>query len=509
MMADFIGVDVPEDELVRMSAFLSQQRYQSVHAFQEGVGLRTRAEQEQALGVTEENTAQPAFSAELPMAFDGSMDLELRVPGRHLWGQDNGFLRLDIYPRVRPIVHERHFGFWDIPLTAICQEKTKARLDLKQGTLSLQGAEGENAWRPVPGLRIPFHELGNVVMHLSRWESVQGSPRMAQVQSYPVLLDSGDPGGIGPDSPMKQIHIPVTDACNLNCPMCPRSSERYSVAGHMAAGVFEALLEEVPKVSCVMVMALGEPLMYPAVVEVVRRCRERLPKAGEVGMTTNATLLDESMALQLIDAGLGFLYASVDGATQATYERYRTGATFEATCSNLKRFTKLVREQGSSCRTMLNFVMMEGNVHEIPAFVKLAAELAAGNVTFSYEHGRHSDELNTFGDARLQNLLTEACRLGAALGINVGIPPVRRALIGRCFCTERVLTSPDGGVYPCPMLQPGYHAEGMVMRFGNVLERPLRDIWDSEPYRAFRRGVLSGRFPEACANCGFKAYLTA
>jgi MoaA/NifB/PqqE/SkfB family radical SAM enzyme len=58
------------------------------------------------------------------------------------------------------------------------------------------------------------------------------------------------------------------------------------------------------------------------------------------------------------------------------------------------------------------------------------------------------------------------------------------------------------------MLQPGYNPDGMVLRFGNVLEKPLRDIWESESYRAFRKGVLSGNFPKECTNCGFKSYLT-
>jgi radical SAM protein with 4Fe4S-binding SPASM domain len=157
---------------------------------------------------------------------------------------------------------------------------------------------------------------------------------------------------------------------------------------------------------------------------------------------------------------------------------------------------------------MMNFVMMDGNVDEVPAFVGLAAALGVQNVTFSYEHGHHSDELNTFGETRLGALLTEAAQVGADIGVNVGVPPVRRSPVERCFCTERVLTSPDGGVYPCPMLQPGYNPDGMVLRFGNVLEKPLRGIWESESYRAFRRGVLAGEFPKACTNCGFKSYLT-
>jgi radical SAM protein with 4Fe4S-binding SPASM domain len=458
--------------------------------------------------MNEATTIQP-FLLEMPWAFDGTMDLVILVQDKSLWGREDGFLRIDMYPRARPIVHERHFGFWDIPLKNIRQQRTQARLDLHRGTLELREAsKSATHGVTVPGLRVPFEEPGNVIVHLSHWNTGEKGPSMKRVESYPVLL-TGGPDMEYPDSPLKQIHIPVTDICNLACSMCPRNNERYPAgASHMAEGVFEALLNEIPNVSCVMIMALGEPLMYPHTVEVVRRCRERLPVTGEVGITTNATLLNETTARGLIEAGLGFIYASVDGATKATYERYRIGANFGNTCNNIRRFTELAREYGSSCRAMMNFVMMDGNVDEVPAFVQLAAALGVGNVTFSYEHGHHSDELNTFGEKQLAALFAEALRLGTAQGVNVGTPPVRRSPVERCFCTERVLTSPDGGVYPCPMLQPGYNADGIVMRFGNVLEKPLRAIWDSEPYRAFRAKVLSGRFPEVCSKCGFKAFLT-
>lgn len=455
-----------------------------------------------------ESTNREPFSLGLPWVSDGVLDLEIMVSDASLYGREDGFLRVDVYPRVRPLVHERHYGFWDIPLQMVRRKRSAARLDLRRRVLEIGGSSPKDPPWTAPGLRIPFHETGNVVVHFSHWNTGEEEPRMTRVQSYSLLLVDGS-GNQELDSPLKQIHIPVTDTCNLACSMCPRNNEHYpATTSHMAPGVFDALLEEVPNVSCVMIMALGEPLLYPQVVDVVRRCRELLPATGEVGMTSNATLLDETMARSLIQAGLGFLYASVDGATQATYERYRIGASFAKTCANIRRFTTLVRECASSCRTMMNFVMMDGNVDEIPDFVRLAALLGVENVTFSYEHGHHSDDLNTFGEARLDKLLQEATRTGADLGVNVGAPPVRRSPVERCFCTERVLTSPDGGVYPCPMLQPGYNPDGLVMRFGNVLERPLDEIWNSEAYRSFRSGVLSGRFPQACSHCGFKAYLT-
>ena len=449
-----------------------------------------------------------ALAAEVPDILGDSAGLRILVQDRALWGRKDAFLRIDLYPRVRPIPRERHFGYWDLPLECVRQECTDVVLDLTRRALVPMDRAQTDPPGPLGGERFRFFEPGNALLHLSLWDHAPSAPRMVKAQSYPLQIAQGWTPGMALDSPLKQIHIPVTDDCNLACPMCPRNSGRLTPTGSMAAGVFEALLEEVPFVQCVMVMALGEPLLYPSVVEVVRRCRKRLPTKGEVGMTTNATLLDPGMAGQLRDAGLGFLYASVDGATAATYERIRVGARFDAVCANIQSFAGLAREKSIPCRIMMNFVMLEENLHEIPAFVRLAVRLGVANVTLSYVHGRHTDELNTFAQKRLEALLCEAKRIGREFRVNVGIPPVRRLAAERCFCTERVLTSPDGGVYPCPMLQPGYNPGGTVMRFGNVLERPLREIWASESYRAFRTAVLAGQFPDACDRCGFKAFHT-
>lgn len=436
-----------------------------------------------------------------PYAFDGALSLDLIVSDRNLWGRDGFFLRLDLYPRARPTTKDRQYGFWDVPLSWISAERTPVILDLTRGQLRLQAAAGSE---PVcRGWRGSLDEGGLCLAHLSLWEGSPESAVLRDTHSFPLIRHAGDF-----NTPLKQIHIPVTDRCNLACPMCPRMSEHFAATHDMAEGVFDALLEEVAKVPCVMIMALGEPLLYPGIIDIVERCRQRLPVAGEVGMTTNATLLDRATARALLKAGLGFIYCSVDGATKATYEQIRKGAHFETTCENIQGFVELRNADANPCRVMMNFVIMDGNVHEIPALVRLAAHLGVEHVTFSHQHGTHSDELNHFGGTRLADLFHEAQRAARQCGIHINLPRVQRSDQERCFCTERVLTSPDGGVYPCPMLQPGYNSNGIIKCFGNVREQSLRDIWESEAYRTFRRGVNAGEFPQECAGCGFKSYLT-
>jgi uncharacterized Fe-S cluster-containing radical SAM superfamily enzyme len=56
---------------------------------------------------------------------------------------------------------------------------------------------------------------------------------------------------------------------------------------------------------------LGEPLSHPNIVDMVRQAKAL---GLSVELITNATLLDKSLASQLIDAGLDMLWVSLDGA---------------------------------------------------------------------------------------------------------------------------------------------------------------------------------------------------
>ncbi|MFW9864610.1 MAG: radical SAM protein [Candidatus Thorarchaeota archaeon] len=51
---------------------------------------------------------------------------------------------------------------------------------------------------------------------------------------------------------------------------------------------------------------------------------------------------------------------------------------------------------------------------------------------------------------------------------------------------------PDGSVYNCPYI---------VKSFGNINEMPLKEIWDSEQIRAFRRGMINDKLLPICTRC--------
>jgi radical SAM protein with 4Fe4S-binding SPASM domain len=59
----------------------------------------------------------------------------------------------------------------------------------------------------------------------------------------------------------------------------------------------------------------------------------------------------------------------------------------------------------------------------------------------------------------------------------------------------------NGNVLPCciaPFTDAAY--ESIVL--GNIFQQTAEEIWNGPQYRAWRRGMLQGCPPDACANCG-------
>ena len=84
--------------------------------------------------------------------------------------------------------------------------------------------------------------------------------------------------------------------------------------GQMSADVFARLVADfpgLPDLRTVHFGGFGEPMTHPDILSMITRCKS----AGyAVEMITNGSLLTEEMASALIDAGLDWLFVSLDGS---------------------------------------------------------------------------------------------------------------------------------------------------------------------------------------------------
>jgi MoaA/NifB/PqqE/SkfB family radical SAM enzyme len=130
---------------------------------------------------------------------------------------------------------------------------------------------------------------------------------------------------------------------------------------------------------------IGEPLMHPAIFEMIRITRD----AGiRTGLSTNATFLDSNRAGQLLDSGLDYLILAFDGATPETYEKYRAGATFQKTRDNILGFLQQKLDLRSAIHVVLQMILLKENVSEVQAYRQLWSVPGVDEVRFKRDEIR-------------------------------------------------------------------------------------------------------------------------
>lgn len=283
------------------------------------------------------------------------------------------------------------------------------------------------------------------------------------------------------DYPQKQylsdfplhLDIEVTNACNLKCPMCPRTimiaKDTMPKIGFIDFEFYKSLIDQgaANGMASMKFNYLGEPLLHPKIVEMVAYAKD----AGVIDtmINTNGVLLTEKMSEALLDAGLDNLFVSIDSANKERYEAIRVGAKFEEVVDNIKNFVSLKESKGKKhVQTRVSMVVMEENADEVETYKAQWAD-----VVDSVGWGPATDDREEIVGEPIPN-----------------------------FCCDqlwqRLLIMWDGECIPCCV------DEKREIPVGNAKTTPLKDIWLASPvYKKLREYHTSGRSQdiERCRRC--------
>jgi radical SAM protein with 4Fe4S-binding SPASM domain len=319
-----------------------------------------------------------------------------------------------------------------------------------------------------------------------------------------------------------ELQVEITSACNLRCAMCLVSYRPpvNKVTGAMAPEMFAALVDSLPELRRLTLQGLGEPLLSPYLLDMVRRVKAR---GIVVGFNSNATLLSRRMAAELVAAGLDWLHVSLDGASAPTFEGIRAGADFDRVVANLAGLVAAKRAAGSATPWVRAvFVAMRRNVAELPDLVRLLArigvdELRVQNLSHTFSDtdpaGRYAG-IRRFtarealwtgagGDADAVRRAFQAARAAAdEHGLLLRLPrlaptPVRRDSGPGCtWPWDAAYVTSAGVVQPCCMVMGDDR-----IALGRLDEQSFPEIWYGEPYREFRRRLAADQPPDVCRGC--------
>lgn len=169
------------------------------------------------------------------------------------------------------------------------------------------------------------------------------------------------------------LRLSVTDRCNLRCRYC-MPQQGVTDIGHDSLLRFEDLYRIARSAVAIGVRKIritgGEPLVRKGISGFLRHL-SGIAGLDQLVLTTNGVLLAE-MAAELHDAGVQRLNVSLDSLDADTFSFITRGGSLKRVLNGI--------ETARSCGfpVKLNMVVMRGvNDHEIPAFVRLAADSAS------------------------------------------------------------------------------------------------------------------------------------
>jgi MoaA/NifB/PqqE/SkfB family radical SAM enzyme len=355
-------------------------------------------------------------------------------------------------------------------------------------------------------------ELGNVR---------PGPPRAVDPRRYHEAADPKRPPVA--ERPPVCLYLEVTNRCNLLCTTCPRTYEALEPPADMSWDLFTGIVAQVPGLARAVLHGVGEPMLVKSLPAMVRHLKER---GVYVLFNTNGTALSERNGRALIEAGLDELRVSLDAATREKFRVVRGADMFNRILTNVRRFRALqAREGDASPSVSLWLTGLKETLAELPAFVRLAAEMGVGEVYLQRLVFFDADpvglarpdqtlfeRLEKDGAEILAQAEAEATRLGvkfsasgAASEPGMSLTSMTRenpwSLCGRPW-TLMYFTA-NGRALPCciaPFAQQGY--ENYTL--GDATSEPLDAIWNGARYQAFRAALQSDRPQRACSSCGLR-----
>ncbi len=334
--------------------------------------------------------------------------------------------------------------------------------------------------------------------------------------------------------------IDPCDICQLRCPTCPTGIESEglrrgnredtqirSKRSRLEPELFDALLEEMGEYLFLIAFhSWGEPLLNEWASSFVRKAKAN---HIETHMHTNLSLpLSDERLEGLLEAGLDFLFASVDGFTQENYEKFRIGGNLELVKSNLENAARIRDRLGLKTRIIYKFLVFRWNEHEVDAARSYAQDLGiifqtddASVPDASWLPSYRNSEKPFLSEDDVNNLNQQWAAAGKPdywrdyekhaywVPVHPGNDwiPVRGPEVGS-YC---------GWHYGVAVIEPGGHVSPCCMtpkeadRLGTVVPGKTRfaDVWNGDLYKKSRAAFAGTAVPDlehadtVCTRCYF------
>ena len=315
------------------------------------------------------------------------------------------------------------------------------------------------------------------------------------------------------------LYLETTNRCDSECQTCLRTFNTLEPPKDLTLAEVQRLVDQFPVLERVVLHGIGEPLLNKQIFEIVAYLKTT---GVTVLFNSDAISLTQKRAAQLIDSGLDEYRVSMDAATRETYARIRGVDQFARVIRNVGYLVSLLQQQGCSRpRVSMWFTTLKTNLDELPAFIRLAAQLGVPEVNAQrlvfYGQGLAVQEqsLHRRLEEREQGLLGEAEAVAQQYGITFkasgattpiqslnGAAPDQRPWAGCQRPWTLSYVTANGNVLPC-CISPWTTKSYRNLVLGNAFTTEFAHVWNGERYQQFRQDFESEVAPDPCRGCGW------
>ncbi len=274
-----------------------------------------------------------------------------------------------------------------------------------------------------------------------------------------------------------EVYLDPSNVCDLRCTFCPQSSWGERARGMMSDDLFARMLNEITALrpNRLNLFCYGEALLHKNIFTMVRAA---VGRGLNVRIHTNAKSLDETKAVNLLEAGLSEIHFSFDTADRDLYNRTRVRSDFDLVLGNIRRFLQLRRERG--------FRRTKVYCQELIPFQRGVPEVN------SPQYRALFDDPDVIFDARFLHNFAGGSSEKELAAFN-GLKESECSQIYR-----RIVITHDGKMHACCLDAEGYHIVGDAAAGDTIVS-----AWNGAAMQRLRRLTNERKVADQgpCANC--------
>ena len=285
------------------------------------------------------------------------------------------------------------------------------------------------------------------------------------------------------------MSVEPTTSCNLRCPECVSGLQAFKrPTGMLDPAFYQLKIDKWKKHLVYLTLYFqGEPYLHPQFFDLVQYASSRKIYTST---STNAHFLNPENAKATVLSGLHRLIVSLDGTTQATYEKYRIGGNMNSVLEGIKTLVESKRKLNSKTPyIILQFIVFRTNENEVEAVKRLGKDLGVDSVQIKTAQ---------LTDYKMGNpLMPENAKYSRYKKMQDGTYEIKSKYSNRCWrMWHAAVMSWDGQMLPCCF------DKNAEYEMGNLKHQTLREIWNNPIYSKFRQKLFSNRKSiDICQNC--------